>query len=1100
MNGGARVTLDGTVSDGDDTTHTYAWASSGGGTFANASALDTTWTAPAATSTAQSITLTLTATDGAGSSDTATVSASVRANQAPDVSVAPESATVGGGARLTLDGTATDPEGTRMTYAWTSNGGGAFANASAIDTAWTAPAATSSVQNVVLTLTVTDAGGESATATVDVTVPERTNTAPTVSATTSVSRVNGGGTVRLDGTANDPQGDRMTFEWTSSGGGTFADDAVLDTTWTAPPAGTSDQNVTLTLRATDIDNLFATATVSVAVRANQAPSVSASGRPTTVSGGGSVALGGSATDPESDGLTYSWSSSGGGSFADAAALDTTWTAPTKTNDLQNIVLTLTVTDDGAGARSGTATVDVTVRANAPPTASASASPATVDGNGAVRLDGTARDSDDTALTYRWTSDGGGVFEDETALDTTWTAQRASFDPERVVLTLTVTDSIGASAAATASVTVRPNQPPSVAVSPAVAAVAGEEDLTVSGTVVDPEGDGLTYVWSSNGGGTFADPFAAETTWTAPPETGAAQSITLTLTATDDGAGTLRGIATIAVTVGGSQPPPIVIGIGGGGGGGPSGPTPSDVDFEWTVDGDIEALDEAHDSASGAWAVGSTLLLLQNGDGADDAVYAYDLATGERTEGREFELHATNRAPRGLWSDGETVWVSDSGQERLFAYDLETGERAEEREIMLARGNRDARGIWSDGETIWVLNRNPTLFAYDLDTGVLLGEFELAEANGDPHGVWSDGTTIWISNHDPKRLFAYRLPAAPAGPATEPRPLTRVQDEEFEELGRVGNNSPRGIWSDGAVMYVADENDDRVYSYNMPDAIDARLASLTLGGVEIGEFDPARTDYTGVALDDSAQTTVEAEAAHSGASVVIDPPDADEAADGHQVALAGVEQITVTVTSEDESRERVYRVHLGDPERELPSGCLRGDVVEGFSLLLYEGGTLEDLVVCAVSRYVVAIYVIENGIYIPYIIGAPYFVNAPFDELYPDGIPALTPLVTRSDGPPTAGPAVGALTEAEVAVVRASGCLRGEVAEGLSLVVYGGGNVDDLEECAASLGIAAIYALVDGEYTPYILGAPAFVNQPFRELFPHGLPAATPLVARSDTPR
>ena len=28
------------------------------------------------------------------------------------------------------------------------------------------------------------------------------------------------------------------------------------------------------------------------------------------------------------------------------------------------------------------------------------------------------------------------------------------------------------------------------------------------------------------------------------------------------------------------------------------------------------------------------------------------------------------------------------------------------------------------------------------------------------------------------------------------------------------------------MYVADESDGKVYSYNMPDAIDARLATLT----------------------------------------------------------------------------------------------------------------------------------------------------------------------------------------------------------------------------------------------------------------------------------
>ena len=44
------------------------------------------------------------------------------------------------------------------------------------------------------------------------------------------------------------------------------------------------------------------------------------------------------------------------------------------------------------------------------------------------------------------------------------------------------------------------------------------------------------------------------------------------------------------------------------------------------------------------------------------------------------------------------------------------------------------------------------------------------------------------------------------------------------------------------MYVADESDARVYSYNMPDAIDVRLASLTLSGVDIGEFDSAVDEY------------------------------------------------------------------------------------------------------------------------------------------------------------------------------------------------------------------------------------------------------------------
>ena len=545
-------------------------------------------------------------------------------------------------------------------------------------------------------------------------------------------------------------------------------------------------------------------------------------------------------------------------------------------------------------------------------------------------------------------------------------------------------------------------------------------------------------------------------------------------------------------------PPIGV---GGGGGGRTGPTPSEVDFEWNVKRDIEELDGGNDRATGVWSDGTTLWVADNADGAGDTVYAYDLVSGERVEEREFELDERNRAPRGVWSDRTTIWVSDSGQEKLFAHNLESGERLPERDIALAERNRDARGIWSDGETMWVLDGvKDSLFAYALASGELLAEYALDSANDDPHGIWSDGVTIWVSDHGAKRLFAYRLPVLPDEEADsgeekaddDPRELERVRDEEFDKLSRAGNNSPRGIWSDGDVMYVADESDDRVYTYNMPDAIDARLASLTLSGVDIGEFDPGRPDYEAVVADGVTETTVEAQAMQRRATVVIEPPDSDEIADGHQVGLDGLEEITVTVTSADGSRTKVYRVRIGDAAEEEQSvaACLRGAVTVGFSLLVSAGGSVDDLEACAQSRSVTAVYVPHEGDYLPYILGAPDFVNAPFRELYPDGLPALTPLIARSEGPPSPAPASEDVPEF------GPDCLRGEIADGFSLVLYEGGSVDELEACAQSREVTAVYALQEGEYVPYILGAPAFVNRPFRELFPDGLPSITPLVARS----
>ena len=480
--------------------------------------------------------------------------------------------------------------------------------------------------------------------------------------------------------------------------------------------------------------------------------------------------------------------------------------------------------------------------------------------------------------------------------------------------------------------------------------------------------------------------------------------------------------------------------------------------------DIEALDSGHDSPSGMWSDGSTLWLAENGDGADDSVYAYDLATGERVESREFAL---------------------------------------------AEGNSDARGIWSDGKTMWVLDgRADALFAYDFESGALLAEYELDAANDDPRGIWSDGVTIWVSDHGAKRLIAYRLPVLPDA-ETDPgeedadddaRELERVSDEEFTELSKASNNSPRGIWSDGDVMYVADESDDRVYSYNMPDAIDARLASLTLSGVDIGEFDPGRTDYEAVVADGVTETTVGAEAMQRRTDVATDPPDADgDDANGHQVALQDLGDITVTVTSADDSRTRVYRVRLGEEEAAGPvAGCLRGDIAVGFSLVVYAGGSIEDLVACAEGRNVAALYVLDGGAWVSYIVGAPEFVNRSFAGLFAEGLAALTPLIARSDGPASPDPSGDAPRTGD-ATQPWPACLQGEIAEGFNLVVYEEGSVGELEACAEGVGLAALYALSDGVWVSYILGAPEFVNRSFAALFADGVPSATPLVGKRDAP-
>ena len=194
----------------------------------------------------------------------------------------------------------------------------------------------------------------------------------------------------------------------------------------------------------------------------------------------------------------------------------------------------------------------------------------------------------------------------------------------------------------------------------------------------------------------------------------------------------------------------------------------------------------------------------------------------------------------------------------------------------------------------------------------------------------------------------------SSPTGCPQSTGRVEEEDFGEisLSQASNNSPRGIWSDGGVMYVADVSDGRVYSYNMPDAIDARLASLTLSSIDIGEFSPITSEYHAVAPAGVTVTTVDPHAEQAGTRPDITPPDVDTRRSGHQVAVAEGAGVTVTVTSTDGSRERVYRVAI---EPAPVASCLRGAVDVGVSLLTYEGGSVDELTTCAEDRHIEALY-------------------------------------------------------------------------------------------------------------------------------------------------
>ena len=146
---------------------------------------------------------------------------------------------------------------------------------------------------------------------------------------------------------------------------------------------------------------------------------------------------------------------------------------------------------------------------------------------------------------------------------------------------------------------------------------------------------------------------------------------------------------------------------------------------------------------------------------DAKLYAYSLATKSRVPAKDFPLASDNSGPKGIWSDGTTMWVADSWDDKLYAYSLATRARvpAQDFDTLSAAGNDNPRGIWSDGTTMWVAHsdnqRNDKLYAYSLATKAHLParDFNLIIWNGQPQGIWSDGTTMWVADLN-NYLYAY----------------------------------------------------------------------------------------------------------------------------------------------------------------------------------------------------------------------------------------------------------------------------------------------------------------------------------------------------------
>ena len=242
--GSSTITCDARDPDGDSLS--YSWTATGGSVPSSGNPV--TWTPP---STAGSYTITVTVRDGRGGETRGECVVGViflRINRLPVItSVTANPSTVGSGGRSTITCVASDPDGDSLSYTWEATGGSVPSSGNPV--IWTAPSAPGSY-----TIKVTVADGRGGTARGSCVVNVLfiiMNRLPVIySLTANPSTVSPLGSSTITCDARDPDGDRLSYTWSATGG--YIPPSGNPVTWKAPkvfpfPGQTLKYTITVTV-------------------------------------------------------------------------------------------------------------------------------------------------------------------------------------------------------------------------------------------------------------------------------------------------------------------------------------------------------------------------------------------------------------------------------------------------------------------------------------------------------------------------------------------------------------------------------------------------------------------------------------------------------------------------------------------------------------------------------------------------------------------------------------------------------------------------------------------------------------------------------------
>ena len=478
-------------------------------------------------------------------------------NEAPSANAGADQDGIEGGATVSLSGTGTDPDADdTLSYGWTQTAGTtvALSAADAAATSFTAPSDLSADETLRFTLRVTDAGGLYAEDEVAVAVEAAATAAPAVTGATTFTVMEGETTVG-GLTATDEDTSAGGLIWSISGGadqgsfalgsaGTLAFASAKD--YESPDDADSDGTYEVTVQVSD-GGQSGTAAVRVTLsNRNEAPTANAGADQDGIEGGATVNLRGSGTDPDADdSLSYAWTQTTGttATLSSAAAAAASVTAPSDLSADETLRFTLRVTDGGGLHAEDEVAITVEAAATAAPAVTGATTFAVMEGETAVAVL-TAVDEDTTADDLTWSLSGGADqagFTLSSAGVLAFASPKDYESPDDVggdgtyALTVQVSDGNQSGTADLRVTLANRNEAPAANAGADQDGIAGGATVSLSGTGTDPDADDtLSYGWTQTAGATVAlsAADAAATSFTAPSELSADETLRFTLRVTD----------------------------------------------------------------------------------------------------------------------------------------------------------------------------------------------------------------------------------------------------------------------------------------------------------------------------------------------------------------------------------------------------------------------------------------------------------------------------------------------------------------------------------------------------------------------------------------